>query len=397
MGSAALLSVGALLILAAAPVRAENTFTGLGDLPGPGFYTQVWDVSGNGKVAVGSAASSTISSGTRAFRWENGVMEPLIAPLDTWTAAVAASADGGVIVGDGWRWDHGVVTRVLDPTGEPGYLQDVSADGSVVVGWASQGGFRWQNGVAESFAPPPGYSVIGRHVVVSGDGSVIAGEANDGGDSFLAFRWEDLVPTQLPNLGAAVPIVNGISNNGAVIVGLGSQPGYWKAGEFHELPLLPPFTFGEPFDASSDGSVIVGSSNSYDPVHFEVVGHATLWVRREAYSLAALLANQGIDLTGWEVREIQAVSNDGTTMVGQGKNPSGQTEAWIAHLDRCDNGIDDDGDGAVDWDGAGVGDPDPQCGGDPSHDREGPAPACGLGAELTIALGVLAGRRRVLR
>jgi hypothetical protein len=84
-------------------------------------------------------------------------------------------------------------------------------------------------------------------------------------------------------------------------------------------------------------------------------------------------------------------------MVGQGKNPSGQTEAWIAHLDRCDNGIDDDGDGAVDWDGAGVGDPDPQCGGDPSHDREGPAPACGLGAELTIALGVLAGRRRVLR
>jgi uncharacterized membrane protein len=399
MRSTALLPIGALLILAAPPARGANTFTGLGDLPGGGFYTQVWDVSGNGKVAVGSASAPGTASGLRAFRWENGVMEALVAPIASFSAAVAVSADGGVVVGNNWRWDHGVSTRVLGPTGQMVLeTTDVSADGSVMVGDAPPD-FRSQNGVAQTIAPPPGYFTRGSPVV-SGDGSVIAGTADDGANSLIAFRWQNGVTTLLPTQPAEFPnpFINGISGNGAVIVGQSnSQPCFWKAGAIQELPLLPTFSFGEAFDASADGAVIVGTSDAWDPVQMRVVGHATLWVRGQAHSLGTLLANQGIDLTGWQVEQIQAVSNDGTTMVGQGINPSGQTEGWIAHLDRCDNGIDDDGDGAVDWDGAGVGAPDPQCGGDPEHASERSAGGCGLGAELTIVLIALAGRRRFLR
>ena len=68
---------------------------------------------------------------------------------------------------------------------------------------------------------------------------------------------------------------------------------------------------------------------------------------------------------------------------------------------KCQNGLDDDGDGFRDWDGgasAGVAPadqtaPDPQCQGHPDRNRESPS-ACGLGAELAAALGVLLASRR---
>jgi len=43
-----------------------------------------------------------------------------------------------------------------------------------------------------------------------------------------------------------------------------------------------------------------------------------------------LINDFGLDLTGWTLVRAMGISDDGLTIVGQGLNPSGQTEAWIA-------------------------------------------------------------------
>ena len=48
--------------------------------------------------------------------------------------------------------------------------------------------------------------------------------------------------------------------------------------------------------------------------------------------LAELLADNGIDLTGWQLEEAVAVSADGTVILGNGINPSGDPEAWLVQI-----------------------------------------------------------------
>ena len=43
-----------------------------------------------------------------------------------------------------------------------------------------------------------------------------------------------------------------------------------------------------------------------------------------------LTSDFGIDLTGWRLFEAVGVSGDGRTIAGNGLNPAGQLEAWVA-------------------------------------------------------------------
>jgi hypothetical protein len=52
-------------------------------------------------------------------------------------------------------------------------------------------------------------------------------------------------------------------------------------------------------------------------------------------SLRDVLVNEfglGPQLTGWMLYDAYGISGDGLTIVGFGKNPSGDTEAWIATM-----------------------------------------------------------------
>jgi hypothetical protein len=40
----------------------------------------------------------------------------------------------------------------------------------------------------------------------------------------------------------------------------------------------------------------------------------------------------GAALTGWQLSEATAISDDGLTIVGFGTNPLGNTEAWVATI-----------------------------------------------------------------
>lgn len=131
---------------------AGGGMIGLGDLPGGAFNSRAFGVSSDGQVAVGESDSA---AGTDAIRYtEAGGIESL---GDFDGTAHAASADGSVIVGEGYFgnpphlneafvWDatHGVrrlATVLTDDlhlslsTWYLGPAQAVSADGNTIVGW----------------------------------------------------------------------------------------------------------------------------------------------------------------------------------------------------------------------------------------------------------------------
>jgi uncharacterized membrane protein len=83
----------------------------------------------------------------------------------------------------------------------------------------------------------------------------------------------------------------------------------------------PPNTYSAAHAASYDGSVIVGRWASQ---------HAFLWdVEHGVRLISDILTSHGIDLTGWDLEVANAISWDGTTIVGTGSH-NGHREAWIA-------------------------------------------------------------------
>ena len=195
------------------------------------------------------------------------------------------SGDGMVGLGD------------LAGGGSSSLAHGVSADGLVVVGsghseTALFEATRWTNGggMVSLGALPVGLN-FSRAFGVSGDGSVVVGEIKDDSDT-EAFRWT--------------------SGDGVVLIG--------------DLPGLDVRSRAN--DASADGSVIVGFG--WTNLGFE----AFYWDDANGMqNLKTILEVQlGLDLTGWSLVEATSVSADGTTIVGNGTNPDGFSEAFIATI-----------------------------------------------------------------
>jgi hypothetical protein len=87
------------------------------------------------------------------------------------------------------------------------------------------------------------------------------------------------------------------------------------------------------------------------------------------------------------------IDDDGDGAIDYPADPGCASATYSLESPACDDGLDNDGDGKVDWDGGPNGlTPDPQCSA-PSKNKEKNS-TCGLGAEIALALRLLAARRR---
>jgi probable HAF family extracellular repeat protein len=123
----------------------------------------------------------------------------------------------------------------------------------------------------------------------------------------------------------------GISADGKVVVGAayganGREAFRWTA-ETGMVPLGPLPGGGVAdyaFATSADGSIIVGTVG-LTPLIWDAVNG---W----RYLSQVLTNDLGLDLSGWNIQDVRAVSDDGLTVAGTGRNPLGIQEAWVANL-----------------------------------------------------------------
>jgi len=260
---------------------AGGGLQGLGFLPG-GVLSVAGGASADGAV-VGGASSSGSGAPMEAFRWTAGAMQGSgHIPNSFNTEGTTVSADGSTVVGystiviDGlnhaFRWMDGGAPQDLGVLvgGTESRANDVSADGGVVVGFSSGLAFRWtQTSGMVSLGSLPGGS-FSSAAGVSNDGSVIVGVGVGGNGLNEAFRWTQVDgPVGLGTLpGATASQAFAVSADGAVVAGRSSGLAFvWSAdGGMRDVKAvlvsagldLTGWTLSTATGLSTDGAVVVG-------------------------------------------------------------------------------------------------------------------------------------------
>lgn len=308
---------------------------------------------------TGISADGSVISGIAWGDWVNG---PPDQPL-LWTSSGGAQGLGSYLDSK-FTWGVGI-----------------SGDGTTLIGNGYAGSalrpFRYQNGSFEELLVPPG--AIGAEAYgINYDGSVITGTMSStvpgGFYNWTAFRWTSAGMVDLGVLpGGSYSFGTGISFDATVIVGTGDTPKgerafQWTAGGgMQPLPVLNKLDYAGASSISADGSTIVGFSGNQavrwvgnhvqglgllstsDPFAYSVSyttsgngsliggmasddtgnGRAVLWNQHIGMvDLNEWLADRGVDLTGWELQTVTAISADGSTLAGVG-SLDGEFQGWI--------------------------------------------------------------------
>lgn len=283
----------------------------LGTLGGPGSYT--WDVSEDGKTAVGVSDTDLIDGYSRshAFLWtEAGGMKDLGAlhvHHGSWAKAV--SDDGGTVVGGTFVpegavhpfiWTEAGGMRDLGTLGGwSGGAEDVSADGGTVVGTSELAGVEEQHAFVwtEAGGMKDLGTLGGPHSYakgVSGDGKVVTGYSLTP-EGTRGFVW---TPTggmkDIGSLGGGYTEALAISADGQKVVGSSLTTGETEQHAFLWTPtggMKDLGTLGGGFSTatgiSADGQTVVGVSNTADNFY------AFVWT--EAGGMQRLDASSGFN------------------------------------------------------------------------------------------------------
>ncbi len=297
-------------------------FQGLGDLPGGswhgGSYSTARGISADGSTIVGRGISST-STYFEGFTWNASEGMQGVGDLPGWTnysVAEAASSDGSIVVGRGsvyeggagynaFRWTEaeGMVSLGDLPgggsysnisSGVYSHAYDITPDGSTIVGYGlSASGleaFKWTESTGMvGIGDLDGGGFESRAISATPDSSVIIGTGTSQFGT-EAFRWTE---------------------DGGMI-GLGDLEG----GSYESWASA----------VSADGETVVGFSES------SIGREAFIWDDSAGIQNLkdVLETDYGLDLSGWMLTSANGISDDGSTIVGYGINPYGNTEAWIA-------------------------------------------------------------------
>ncbi len=322
--------------------RAELRLSPAG-FRGLGFGLTFAGLSADGAVLVGGSA---VNNRNRPIRWTEAQGLQTIGTDNG--DAFAVSADGSVVVGrlNGSGLGAGVPFRWTAEDGmqvlaDSGTARGVSADGSVVVGEVRHQAFLWTAAGGRQSLDGMGASAMSAAHAVSSGGDVVVGWRMTSDGQRRGFRWTSgtmqLLNPLGPGYGIGVPNseAHDVSADGSIVVGRSTSPEgqqgiRWMGGMSQGFGVWPS---GFPLRSwacciSDDGSRVVGN----------VTGHnsdaAFIWTaERGIRDLKTVLEQEyGLDLTGWLLYRVEAISANGRVMVGVGRNPQGQYEGWRAVL-----------------------------------------------------------------
>lgn len=230
---------------------------------------------------------------------------------------------------------------VQSPGFGPGTSQALatSADGSVIVGYSTDDG---ANGyavllsaaTAGIFAPLPviagATSSTGANKAfgISADGTTIVGQNLDATNNLQGFCWTSGGSVGLGYAsGCYASTAVGISDDKTKIAmncvrtaDNGTQAAIWVSAAISLLPLVGGAVWSQAFAISGDGTTVVGLL-AFGPLSSPTGYHAFRW------TLAGGMVDLGV-LAGGDFTQAQAVSHDGSIIVGS-SNPAGWvTQAW---------------------------------------------------------------------
>ena len=231
------------------------------------------------------------------------------------------SRDGQHVVGLGWisgggahaiQWTDGgnVVDLGSTVTGRSSRANAVDADGNVVVGWQdASGGFRqgavWNNGVQSLITNAVGGAMLAEASAVSDDGAFVVGSGGSGNGS-QPYRWSQAT--------------GGVS--------LGN--------------IFNPTWLGFGTEVSSDGSTALGFYRPFG--QFPTSGSGFVWTESGGMvDLTTVAAGLGIDLQNTTLSLPLAMSQDGKTIVGLGRQGIAFSIGFVLQLES-DGDFDNDGD-----------------------------------------------------
>jgi len=175
---------------------------------------------------------------------------------------------------------------------------------------------------------------------VSANGRVVVGQSRISPQE--AFRWT--AATGMVGLGFCCggdrSDAFGVNADGKVVVGTSSrrfqnQAFRWTAASgMVGLGFLPGGNFSRARGVNADGTVVVGQAGdaSGQPQAFRWTAETRV------QSVLTLLQAAGVvTMAGWQLRSANGVSADGTVITGEGVDPLGNAQAWIARLPPGDN------------------------------------------------------------
>ncbi len=339
-------------------------FEGLGDLSGGAHFSEARNLSSDGTTVVGYSTSASSSSPYfEPFRWrrETGMISLGDLPGHFYYGlGLGVSADGSTVTGfsssgfgtldyylypEAFLWTE--ATGMVGLGDVPGgqffsWAHGISDDGSTVFGAASSASVA---GIAATWNSSTGWVIRDTRPVA--DGSVFASPSrngqwavgNTGAPPLQALRWSEAGGFHIignpPGTSGGFEVVadDGTCAGGFSLGGI-SEAYLWTTDGYQALGDLPGGAFAsQPRGILRDGSLIVGAATS------EAGEEAALWDEaRTLHRVVDVLASFDVFIPpGWVLTTAFDIVRNGNvmTMCGSGRNPSGNTEAWIARYVAC--------------------------------------------------------------
>ena len=341
-----------------APVQPnpDVSFQGIGDLPGGRFHSEALGISDDGKILIGRSSSARFEEEGFfcAVRDSGLALQVLLgssgAPVSSEPRALTPNGEiiaGKIVTARGIeaaRWTAATGWVSLGDLAGGAFASQalgISIDGAVVVGWGSSNigleAARWVNGNALAMGDLSGGGFHSAAALVSADGRTVVGTGNSA-QGFQVFRWTE--STGMIGLGdlaggefSSEPF--GMTPDAAIIVGeassaLGIEAFRWtQARGMEALGDLPGGTFHSiAFDVSDAGAIIVGFGTTAQGAE-AFIWEATNGMRK----MKTVIVAAGLrEVESWQLTEATGISADGRIIVGNGLNPGGQNEGWIAKM-----------------------------------------------------------------